>query len=240
MAGFVRARAFSALRFPPVAGNVCERITMTQDLRTRLKSAIPSSLLVRDLGPTRERSLLLTFDDGPDAKITPEVLVRLEAYKVKAVFFVIGERVDALPELTRRIRQSGHAIGNHTYLHRAPDPWFGEYLADVRRCQVAVERHAAVRPRLFRPPKGHLSPASLAIPKMLGLTTMNWSLNVRDWACETEQQALQAAERLVREAAPGRIVLLHDDRPLLLPLLDFALPRLVDAGFDLSSACARL
>ncbi|MGE3885939.1 MAG: polysaccharide deacetylase family protein [Vicinamibacterales bacterium] len=209
---------------------------MGAPLRERVKRLIPSSLLLRDLGPVAGRSMLFTFDDGPDPVVTREVLARLEAYRVRAVFFVIGERVERHPEGTLAVGRAGHVVGNHTYSHRAPDPWFGAYLEDVRRCQEAVARHAGVRPTLFRPPKGHLSPTSLCVPKMLGLKTMNWSLNVRDWACETEADALRAAERLVREAAPGRIVLLHDDRPLVLPLLDFVLPRLRDAGFDLSGA----
>lgn len=209
---------------------------VSQGPRERLKSVIPSSLLVRDLGWTVEPSLLFTFDDGPDRQITPEVLARLQAYAIPAVFFVIGKHVDAAPELLRETQRLGHIIGNHTYSHSDHDPWFGKYFIDVKRCQSAVQRHAGVTPRLFRPPKGHLSATSLTVPKLLGLRTMNWSLNVRDWACESQAEARRAAERLVREARPGNIVLLHDDRPLVLSLLDFALPRLVDAGFDLSKA----
>jgi peptidoglycan/xylan/chitin deacetylase (PgdA/CDA1 family) len=208
--------------------------------RESLKKLIPRNLLVRDLGPTSDHSILFTFDDGPHPEVTAEVLARLEAYRVRAVFFVIGERLDAAPELGKRVAAAGHVIGNHTYTHRAPDPWFGGYLDDVRRCQTAVLRHVGQRPTLFRPPKGHLSATSLIVPKMLGLQTVNWSLNVRDWACESRTEAMAAAEQLVRGAEPGRIVLLHDDRPLVLPLLDFVLPRLADSGFDLSSAASRI
>lgn len=200
-----------------------------------MKAAIPSSLLVRDLGPAVGRTLLFTFDDGPDRHITPEVLARLRTYGVPAVFFVIGAHVDAAPDLVVEASRQGHVIGNHTYSHRAPDPWFGAYIRDVQRCQDAVRRCLGTAPRLFRPPKGHLTATSLTVPRLLGLRTMNWSLNVRDWACESQAEARRAAERLVRDARGGQIVLLHDNRPLLLPLLDFALPRLVEAGFDLSA-----
>jgi peptidoglycan-N-acetylglucosamine deacetylase len=209
-----------------------------QAVRDRVKSAIPSSLLLRDLGARADGSLLFTFDDGPDRRITPEVHARLRTYGIRAVFFVIGEHVDAAPALAAESHRLGHVLGNHTYSHRAPDPWFGRYLADVKRCQRAVERHVGVTPRLFRPPSGHLSPTSLTVPRLLGLRTMNWSLNVRDWACQSEADARNAAERLVRDARAGHIILLHDNRPLVLPLLDFALPRLADAGFDLAKAAA--
>ena len=208
----------------------------SQGLRDVVKRAIPRRLLTRTLGAEVGRTVLLTFDDGPDPQLTPEVLGRLESFGIRAVFFVIGARVDAAPETLRDSLRRGHVVGNHTYSHHTPDPWFGSYLRDVRRCQAAVRTHAAVTPRLFRPPKGHLSSTSLAVPPLLGLRTVGWSLNVRDWACETPAEARRAAERLVREAAAGDIVLLHDNRPLLLPLLDFALPRLADAGFDLASA----
>lgn len=211
-----------------------------QGLRDRLKAAIPSSLLVRDLGPGSSRSLLLTFDDGPHPETTAEVLARLRVYDAKAVFFMIGERIDASPTAAANVAIAGHRLGNHTYSHRAPDPWLGAYLSDVRRCQQAFQRHVGVAPTLFRAPKGHLSATSLLVPKALGLRAVNWSLNVRDWACESLPEALNAAERLVRYATPGDIVLLHDDRRLVLPLLDFVLPRLTDAGFDLSSGVDRL
>lgn len=211
-----------------------------QGLRDRLKSAIPSSLLMRDLGPVGDRSILLTFDDGPNPETTPLVLRRLSAHGAKAVFFMIGERIDASPATAKEVTAAGHRLGNHTYSHRAPDPWFGAYVGDVRRCQQACARHTGVTPTLFRPPKGHLSPTSLIVPKAFGLTTVNWSLNVRDWDCRDESEAFAAADRLVRHAKPGDIVLLHDDRQLVLPLLDVVLPQLRAAGFDLSSAVDRL
>ena len=212
----------------------------TQGLRDRLKAAIPPSLLVRDLGPVPDRSILLTFDDGPHPDTTAEVLARLRACGARAVFFMIGERIDAAPHVAAEVAAAGHRIGNHTYSHQAPDLWLGAYYTDVRQCQQACRRHVGAAPTLFRPPKGHLSLTSLVVPKTLGLKTVNWSLNVRDWACEDRAQALDAAERLVRHASAGDIVLLHDDRRLVLPLLDFVLPRLIDAGFDLSSGAARL
>lgn len=207
-----------------------------QGLRDRVKAAIPECVLQRHLGPAAGRTLLFTFDDGPDRHVTPEVLSRLEAHGIRGVFFVIGAHADAAPDVLAEVHRLGHVIGNHTYSHRAPDPWFGEYFRDVKRCQDTVRRHVGVTPRLFRPPKGHVSGASLTVPRMLGLRTMNWSLNVRDWECESPADARRAAERLVREAQGGNIVLLHDNRPLLLPLLDFALPRLVAAGFDVAAA----
>lgn len=59
----------------------------------------------------------LTFDDGPSAKSTPRVLDILEKYDIKATFFVVGNMVEANPEILKRTYDEGHKIGNHTYSH---------------------------------------------------------------------------------------------------------------------------
>lgn len=209
---------------------------MPVGFRESLKGAIPRPLLIRHLRPSSARSLLLTFDDGPHRAFTPQVLDRLDAYGAKAVFFLVGNRVEREPHLAAEILRRGHLLGNHTYRHQLPDPWFPRYLADVRRCQQVLESHTGMRPTLFRPPKGHLTLTSLCVPVLLGLRTVNWSLNVRDWSCKTRELAEAAADRVVQQAEPGRIVLLHDDQEQVITVLDRALPRLRDAGFDLSSA----
>jgi peptidoglycan/xylan/chitin deacetylase (PgdA/CDA1 family) len=187
------------------------------------------------------RSLLLTFDDGPDRDVTPAVLERLQAYDARAVFFVVGRRAASAPDLVAAIHEGGHRVGNHTYSHRNDgNPWFLAYLNDVRRCQHAISHAIGAGPVLFRPPRGHLSPTTLMVPSLLGLRVVNWSLNVRDWACRSREEALEAARELDRRVQPGDIVLLHDDNRYLLDLLDYLLPSLRDRGFDLRNAAERL
>ncbi len=199
-----------------------------------LKAIIPSALLVRRLSAGHGRRILLTFDDGPDPEVTSAVLTRLEAHDARAVFFVVGRRAARVPHLLKLIQEKGHVIGNHSFAHNNDgDPWALDYFHDMRRCQDLVQEHTQARPSLFRPPRGHVSLKSLILPRLLGLRTVNWSLNVRDWKCRTREEALVAAEQLVREAAPGQIVLLHDDNPRVLDILDYVLPLLKSRGFDL-------
>lgn len=209
---------------------------MNSALRQGLKNLVPRRLLIRDLGPVSRPMLLLTFDDGP-TDVTPHVLDRLDAYGACAIFFVVGRRAEQAPALLRAILDRGHRLGNHTYEHpQTGEPSFPAYLRDVRRCQQVVQHHTGSEPSFFRPPRGHLSFASLTVPRLLGLKTMNWSLNVRDWACRTPDEARLAARRLDDQAQPGQIVLLHDDNVCVLEVLDYVLPRLVTRGFDLSTA----
>ena len=64
---------------------------------------------------TRKALVALSFDDGPHAVFTPEVLEILERYGAKATLFLIGERAERHPELVERIRAAGHEIGNHCW-----------------------------------------------------------------------------------------------------------------------------
>jgi peptidoglycan/xylan/chitin deacetylase (PgdA/CDA1 family) len=65
----------------------------------------------------QEKSIYLTFDDGPHPRITPFVLALLSKYNAKATFFCIGDRVNRYPEIFEQLKTEGHAVGNHTQQH---------------------------------------------------------------------------------------------------------------------------
>ena len=88
-----------------------------------------------------ERSVYLTFDDGPIPESTPFLLETLRHYGVKATFFVVGENVQKHPDLFRQIIDDGHQVGNHTYHHLGSfKHWAATYLIDTFKCQQAIER----------------------------------------------------------------------------------------------------
>ena len=64
-----------------------------------------------------QKTIFLTFDDGPVPEITPWVLEQLAEYKAKATFFCIGKHANQHPEIVKNIVKQGHTIGNHTYSH---------------------------------------------------------------------------------------------------------------------------
>ncbi|HET9368892.1 MAG TPA: polysaccharide deacetylase family protein, partial [Vicinamibacterales bacterium] len=212
--------------------------------KAALRGAIPRSLLVRRLpGAAAANAVLLTFDDGPHPEVTPAVLDRLAAHRARAVFFIVGKRIRRAPHLLDRIQREGHVIGNHSLLHRAGyvraengrTPTFTEYYRDCVRCQAVLERRAGRRPTLFRPPGGRLTPTSVVVPKLIGLSCMTWSIEVQDWAFRSAEQAQAGARRLIDGIQPRDIVLLHDDNRFVVDLLDAALPALTAKGFDLAS-----
>ena len=93
--------------------------------------------------PLADHEVILTFDDGPDADYTPQVLKALADQCVRATFFVIGRKVEALPELARRELAEGHTIAHHTFTHPQPTLRYmspAQARADILRGMVTVER----------------------------------------------------------------------------------------------------
>ncbi|WP_168121182.1 N-acetylmuramoyl-L-alanine amidase [Paenibacillus sp. HB172176] len=149
----------------------------------------------------------LTFDDGPDDVVTPEILDVLKENHIKATFFMLGSQAAAHPEMVKRIVDEGHAIGNHSWSH----PRFEELSLDEAReqindTQVELEEIAGVRPSLFRPPYGALDEENAELVHDMGLWIVNWSVDTMDWSGLSTPDIMD----LVRdEIWPGGIILQH-------------------------------
>jgi peptidoglycan/xylan/chitin deacetylase (PgdA/CDA1 family) len=191
-------------------------------MRSVLLTCIPSRWLTAT-NPTPNSAALLTFDDGPDPELTPRVIDLLASRGARATFFVIGERAQRHPECIRRILDAGHSIGNHSWSHPAPGTLSSrDYLVDVRRARSFLEQLSGSHVRLFRPPHGHVTAATLTGLWRDGTQVMLWNVDPKDYAAESAA----AVEARLRRLAPstGDVVLLHDTIPTTVD----ALPRILD------------
>ena len=190
-------------------------------------------------GPTTCRAghaCALTFDDGPNPRVTPRLLSLLEKYQVPATFFVLGKYVQAYPTLTSEIVARKHSIGNHTYGHRSLVLLTRrQIMEELNRCDDAVFQATGTRTTSVRPPFGFRGPQFNAVARRAGFSkVVMWSLNGRDW---NPQPAPRLSLRLEKMRL-GDIILLHDgdhrtsnaDRSHMLQALEFWLPRWKDAG----------
>ena len=167
-------------------------------------SAVPLS--AKEGGKTKR--IALTFDDGPSAGYTAEILDILREYDVKATFFVIGKNVEAHPDLLRRTVAEGHEIGNHTYSHPHLKTIDEARLSEeVARSATLLQEVAGIRTSLFRPPEGIITPAVTAAAEKGGYRTVLWSIDTMDWALNPAPKIVQTIKR---EASDGDIVLFHD------------------------------
>lgn len=164
----------------------------------------PREVILR--GPA-VKEVALTFDDGPDDYWTPRVLDGLREAGVKATFFCVGQRVQANPDVFRRMINEGHVVGNHSWNHAnlAKIP-IAEVTDQLIRTNEEMNRVAGVRPYLMRPPYGALSEPVIRETVRLGQIIILWDVDSLDW---TQIPAEQVAINILAHAGPGSIILMH-------------------------------
>ncbi len=168
---------------------------------------------------TGDRSIRVTIDDGPDPHDTPVLLDLLDQHRMKAVFFMIGRKVAAHPELAREVLRRGHEIGNHTMNHPQASFWCAgpwRTRREILKCQRVIEKVAGVSPRWFRAPVGHRNLFTHPIAGMLGLRVMAWNRRGFDTLGSDPDKALS---RILPKLGPGDIVLVHEGTPVAAEVL---------------------
>lgn len=157
--------------------------------------------------PTSHKVIALTFDDGPHPQTTGPLLAVLAGKKARATFFLLGENAVKYPELVKDIAAAGQEIASHGYRHEFPNKQPREELfADLTRLETLLAA-VDVRPALFRPPGGGYNDLLVADLAARGYATILWSVDPRDWE---RRSAAGIVADVVRSAAPGAIVLLHE------------------------------
>lgn len=176
------------------------------------------------------KEVMLTFDDGPDPEKTPPILALLEKYDAKAVFFVIGKKVDAHPEIARFTVEKGHVLGSHSYRHgHLFDLLSANQVADeLLLTDTAIRKATDTDCLYFRPPYGITNPNIAKALQRFNYRVLGWNLRSLDTMIH-EPQKLE--RRLLKRIRPGSIILLHDTAPAVLPVLESLLVYLKENGY---------
>ena len=151
----------------------------------------------------------ITFDDGPNSSLTPQVLDILKRHGAHATFFVLGDNASRNPGILSRAVAEGHEIGNHTYSHIKMTASSNEKIAsEISRTNSIITSATGRRPKVMRPPYGATN-ASI-VNKMFsdyGMRSIMWSIDTEDWR---HPGVGVVVRRAVGSAKPGSIILLHD------------------------------
>ena len=237
----------------PTATPAAGHRTLTIDPRSGLISderfdKIPTAYVVQRLG-AHPGEVALTFDDGPDPHWTPRILDILKAKHAPATFFVIGEHMEAYPDLVKREVDEGHLVGGHTYTH--PN------IAEISPAEMGLQLNLTQRlfqvitgrtMRFFRPPYlGDASPstprevAPLLKARDLGYLSVGLRIDPDDWKRPDARLIVERTLDRLQDANPetgGQIVLLHDsggDRSRTLTALPVLIDQLRAHGYRLTT-----
>ena len=168
--------------------------------------------------PNDNKTVYLTFDDGPTEKVTRKILEVLKNEKVKASFFCVGKNVEKYPDLFACIKAEGHAVGNHTNTHL--NGWKTnkkQYLEDVE------EADKLIKSNLFRPPYGKLNWRSKKDLQRKYKIVM-WDVAGGDF--DQYLSIKDLVKNIINNVNPGSIVVLHDNQKFMAKTVE-ALPIII-------------
>lgn len=192
------------------------------------KRYLPSSVKVPEVPKAKtNKRIALTFDDGPSAAVTPQVLDTLKRYDVKATFFVLGSSVVQNPGLVKRELAEGHQVGSHSWDHpQLTKLSTQEVYNQILQTQKVVFDQTGYFPTTMRPPYGAVNKE---VAEAIGLPIIQWSVDTEDWK---NKNAGVVTQRVLAGATDGAIVLMHDIHKTTAASLDATLQQLKSQGYE--------
>jgi peptidoglycan/xylan/chitin deacetylase (PgdA/CDA1 family) len=174
--------------------------------------------------------IAMTFDDGPNEKLTPQLLDILKERHIHATFFVVGQNAEAHPEILRRAFREGNEIGNHSWSHPAFAKMRDENVRrELQKTDDAIRSAIGVRPVLMRPPYGSITARQKRwISSEFGYRIVLWDVDPLDWK---RPGPAVVTSRIVRAARPGSIILSHDIHPGTIKAMPETFDQLLAKGF---------
>ncbi len=174
-----------------------------------------------------EKSVYLTFDDGPIPEITPWVLDLLDKYNIKATFFCVGDNVRKYPEIYKDVINRGHCVGNHTFHH------LQGLRSMTKNYALNVDLAARyIKSDFFRPPHGHMRINQFFRLRKKYKIIM-WDVVTRDYSWRVD--AKQVFENVKKYTRNGSIIVFHDSikaEPRMKEALPKSIEWLLEQGYS--------
>jgi len=176
--------------------------------------------------------VLLTFDDGPTWTSTDIILKILSDYKIKAVFFCVGNNINNLSQLISEILNEGHQIGNHTYNHKILTLLDQKIMhEEINRTNLLMEEKFDYELKYFRPPHGRFNPSVRKIISGTNLKCVMWSLMSFDYKNNLNIVKFAAKSYLKKDS----IVVFHDSiksKSIISDSLKYTVNSVLEKGFE--------
>ncbi|QIC46067.1 polysaccharide deacetylase family protein [Lysinibacillus sphaericus] len=174
-----------------------------------------------------KKRVALTFDDGPDAKVTPQILATLQKYDAKATFFMVGRNVPKNATIVKQIYDAGHEIGNHTSNHKKLTALsISGVRQEVNGTSNAIYAAIGQYPTVFRPPYGATNEQ---VRSVMTIPSILWSIDTLDWKHHNPDKILAYVKASVKD---GSIILMHDIHQTTANGLDNVLLYLQKQGYE--------
>jgi peptidoglycan/xylan/chitin deacetylase (PgdA/CDA1 family) len=177
----------------------------------QLVGCVPAGPSLVYNGPTDQRDIALSFDDGPwPDPPTIDFVNELKQLGVTGTFFEIGEQIpefDPTGAVERAMLADGDMIGNHTWTHPEMTTLSSaQQTSELEQTNEAIHHATGFTPCLWRPPYGDTSPGLESLARSLGMLTVMWNIDPRDWALPGTGSIVAT---VLKEAQNGGITEMH-------------------------------
>ena len=184
---------------------------------------------------TEEKVIALSFDvNWAEKEYLYDILDVLDKQDVKATFFVMGKWVvypDGNKAKLEKIKEGGHEIGNHSYVHPDFDKISeGRMLEEARKTDEIIESVIGEKPKLFRFPSGAYNEKAYCMMKSLGYECIQWNIDSVDWKESGEKTEY---DRVIKKIKPGSIILFHNNAKYTPKNLERIITELKNQGYKI-------
>lgn len=207
------------------------KITLPYDkIRPFVQNDLVNPAVFKEEAPAldpNKKYIALTFDDGPSAATTPQVLKVLAEKEVKATFFLLGQNAIEYPKIVNQIQKDGHELASHSYSHPQLTALTAEQVVkEVRDTDKAIFNATGILPRTFRPPYGAVNSD---VAEQIGKPVIQWNIDSLDWQTKNTNSVIQIVNQT---SHPGGIVLMHDIQEATAHALATVIDNLKKHGYE--------
>ena len=176
------------------------------------------------------KSIAISFDDGPGATTTPQLLQILKEKNVHATFFVLGENTAQHPDIVKQTAEAGHEIGNHTYDHQDLATLSAQSITEeVTKADTEIKKATGKTPTFVRPPYGSITSVGASV---IQRAIIEWSVDSEDWKTRNPDLILQKIQATVYD---GAIILFHDIYPETIRAVPQVIDYLQEQGYRITT-----
>lgn len=195
----------SQSRLPKAKVNDGPEYSKRQPVSSDLTKLFPK-VIIRN-GNSKNKTITLSFDDGPDLNYTPKILDILRKNNVKATFFVVGSQIEKYPAIFKRMVREGHDIASHGYRHlKITELTANQLKSHLKQNTALIKKYKAPVSLVYRPPYGALDPITIQTISKQGYKIALWTIDSRDWRSLNKSQVIK---NVVPNFKNGYIVLQH-------------------------------
>ncbi len=216
-----------------LSSNSVESMQRWRDEAKAYGEEYPDVVLLND--QPQSNTVYLTFDDGPDNTITPQIVDILAENNVCGNFFFIGEKIKDFEDIVKKAYANKNFVGSHCFTHTKLTAMSSvqvkKELTDTNNILKSI---TGVTPSFARPPYGDINDNVISDFKDLNLKMVLWSIDTLDWS---QRDAIHITKNVSEYLRPGDIILMHcnSDKTETVKALPEVIQAIKDKGYKMGT-----